>query len=82
MLKSAWNDFFTEKIFFTKSKPRSLIIVGIWIKNMYYIVFMYLFKTDILDYYSRYHIQIKIIYLYYSKIRSLKTVKNLEEVAM
>ena len=43
---------------------------------------MYLFKTDILDYYSRYHLQSEIIYLYYSKIRSLKTVKNLEEVAM
>ena len=39
-------------------------------KSIYKIVLMYLFKTDILI--SRDHLQSKIIYLYYSKIASLK----------
>ena len=66
----------------TKSKTRSLNIVGIWIKEVsikWYlgIYSKLIFRSAI----SRAHIQSKIIYLYYIEMRSLKTVKKLYDVA-
>ena len=58
----------------TKCKTRSLKFLDISIKKYLQYSIMYLFKTDISVYNVRHHVQSKIVYQYYSKMRSLKTV--------
>ena len=67
-----------KKIRTRKNKKRSLNTVSTWIKSLLKIVHIYLFKTDILVY--TFQRQSKIVYLYYSQIRSLKIIKNFDDV--
>ena len=65
-----------------KMKNKKLLnIVCIWIKSIYKIVLIYLFKTVFWSRISREYLQSKKIYLYYSKMKSLKTVKKFYDVA-
>ena len=67
-----------KKIRTRKNKKRSLNTVSTWIKSLLKIVHIYLFKTDILVY--TFQRQSKIVYLYYSQIRSLKIIKHFDDV--